>query len=274
MMKYLVSAEVSLRYSIILLFGITLAQAQSHEIGARESALGDCSLFSTGVFSSLNMPAAMVESKSGVGVYGARPFMLPGVNESWAAAFGKVPGGSIGAWAGVIGNKYFRQSSLGLAFGKSLSSRLDMGIHMAYEDSWLSKEKAQATLRGAAGLRFKLNESLWLASQVHKAFNFKGINGGSQLKVGFAYRPAVMLQCFMQYLLDDIQRGKFSLGLEYEALSGVFLRTGFHTTPGTWSLGLGWLKELPRQKTLLVDIASSQHPVLGSSPQISLAYEL
>ena len=147
---------------------------------------------------------------------------------------------------------------------------------MGYEDSWLSKEKAQALFSGTAGLRFKLSESIWLASQVSKAFSFKhaGSNGESQLKVGFAYRPALMLQCFMQYLQDDITQGKFSLGLEYEALAHIFLRTGFHTRPGTWSLGLGWRKEIPGQKAFLIDIASSQHPLLGSSPRISLAYEL
>lgn len=89
------------------------------------------------------------------------------------------------------------------------------------------------------------------------------------MKVGLAYQPLAKLKLLFEVEKEMDFDPLKKAGLEYQALKGLFVRTGVTFDPVKNYFGLGFYR-----KRLMVDYAFNNHNRLGLSHHISLGYKL
>ena len=90
----------------------------------------------------------------------------------------------------------------------------------------------------------------------------------SVLRLGLAYTINQKVLICLETEKDILFPASFKFGLAYKVVESMTLRCGFHTAPSVISFGLGY-KINPN---FTIDAALTNHPILGSTPALSLIY--
>jgi len=87
------------------------------------------------------------------------------------------------------------------------------------------------------------------------------------MRFGLNYSPSKKISVLVEVEKDIDYSPVYKFGLEYLPVEKLALRGGFNANPFQGFFGVGL-----NLKNLSIDVASAFHPVLGVSPQLSLAY--
>lgn len=252
----------------------TIAQNLRYSVAMPYISIAAYSTKQNDAFSFTTNQAALVGSKSlSAGVYGERRFMLA-ENNVYAAVL-TVPAkrlGSFGFDLTYAGFSEFNENNIGLAYAKSLGSKVDVGIQFNYYGYRISGYGNASAINFEGGAIFHLTDRLHAGIHTYNPVGGKvGKSGEEKLaavhKVGLGYDASGNFYFGAEIIKEEQQPVNVIAGMQYRFAKQFFARGGFRSDTGSGfgGVGISW-------SSLRLDVAASYHPQLGFSPGIMLIY--
>ena len=235
------------------------------------TSLGAYSTKQADVFSFGNNQAALASVKTtSVGIYGERRFLLSETSLYSLAAAIPTSLGNFGLQLNYSGFKNFNESKIGLAYSRSLGSKLDIGVQFNYYGYRIPTYGNASTINFEAGAIVHFSEKLSGGIHIYNPVAGKlGKSSDEKLaaayKLGLGYDASDNFYVSAEIIKEEDKPVNVTGGIQYHFKKQFFVRAGFvsETTSGFGGVGIAW-------KNLRLDIAANYHPQLGFSPGLLL----
>jgi hypothetical protein len=249
------------------------AQSLRHSISMPYINLGAYSTKQIDPFSFTSNQAALAQVKdAGVGVYGERRFLLAENSVYGLALAVPTKKGNFAVQVNYAGFANFNEQKAGLAYARSLGSKVDIGMQFNYYGYKIPTYANASTINFEAGAIIHVTEKINAGVHVYNpvASNL-GKTGDEKLasayKFGVGYDATDNFYFSTEIVKEENQPVNVTGGVQYHFKKQFFARTGFRSDNNTGFAGIGFMVNNFR-----IDVASSFHPQLGISPGILLVY--
>ena len=256
----------------IAAINITHAQALRQPISAVYIGLGAYSTQHNDVFSFVNNQAALAQMEhAAAGVYGERRFMLNETSVYTAALAIPSSLGNFGVNIKYMGFKNFNENQIGLAYGRSLGKKVDIGIQFNYYGYKVPAYNSDNTVNFEIGalvhLTDKLNAGLHVYNPIGGKFSKTDEKLTSAYKFGLGYDASDKFFVSAELVKEEDFPVNMNAGFQYQFAKQFFARAGISSANAVSyaGLGLSW-------SNLRLDISASYHQQLGISPGLLLIY--
>lgn len=254
----------------------TVCANDGQSLGARFASFGNASVAANDVWSIQHNQAGIAHlEKTAFALTVENRFGLSELNLGGAIAAVPTNLGVFGIGFSHVGDEFFSESNIGVAYAKTFGRSVSAGVQFNYRNTHLGNDygsKNALLLEG--GLQARLNTKLTIGAHVfnpNRALLSKYYDERYQnaLRIGFQYivSDKVMLLGEAEKQTQQKLIGKF--GLEYQLVPTLFLRTGISTNPIQNSFGVGYVLQ-----QFQIDLAIWKHYQLGYVPQLSITYQL
>lgn len=251
------------------------AQTLRRPVAAGYTGLGAYSLNHVDVFSFTANQASLAQLKNtAAAVYGERRFLLSELN-SYTAALGlPTSSGNFGLKAGYYGFSDYNETQLGLAYGRRLGKKIDVGAQFNYNGIRI------AGYGNASAISFELGTILHLTDQLHAGFHVSNPVGGkfgndqeeklsSVYAVGLGYDASEKFFISAEIEKEEDQPVNVNAGMQYKFIPQLLARVGISSATSSAWIGLGLTI-----KSFRIDLTTSYHPQLGVTPGLLLLVPL
>jgi len=167
----------------------------------------------------------------------------------------------------------YSEQRIGLAYAKRFGKTFFAAINLNAHQVRITQYGSAQTFSAEAGIQFKPFPKILIGSHIanpNKSSYNKQVDAKipTLLQIGASYLVSDKVTFSSELVkdLDWLTDARF--GLEYNMMGWLSLRGGFNVNPFRQFAGVG-----TKYQKIRLDIASSSHPVLGYSPQMSLGYE-
>jgi hypothetical protein len=208
------------------------------------------------------------------GVYGEKRFLLKELSLYNAALTVPTHSGNFGLDARYYGFADYNETQLGLAYGRSLGNKIDVGVQFNYYSVRV------AGYGNASTINFEIGTILHLTDKLNAGLHAYNPVGGKLGKVeeeklaslysaGLGYEASEKFFISAEIEKQEDQPVNINAGLQYKFLPQLLARAGVSTATSSiyGGIGFGW-------KSLRVDATTSYHPQLGITPGILLIVTL
>ena len=260
-----------LSISFCVVIAQSFAQSLRYSVSMPYLSLGSYSKQQADVFSFTNNQASLASVRSaGIGIYGERRFMLS--ENSLYAIAAAIPTrlGNIGIQLNYAGFKNFNESKVGLAYARSLGSKVDVGIQFNYYGYRIPSYGNASTINFEAGVLVHFTDKLSGGIHIYNPVAGKlGKSSGEKLaaayKLGAGYDASENFYVSAEVIKEEDKPVNVTGGIQYHFKKQFFVRAGFisETASGFGGVGVSW-------KNLRLDISANYHPQLGFSPGLLL----
>ncbi len=224
-------------------------------------------------FAMIINPAALATIKTaGAGVYGERRFLLEALNQYTAVAGFKTASGNFGVQADYFGYSNYNETQLGLGYGRSLGSKVDVGVKFNYYNLRIPAYSSVSTFHFEAGVLMHLSDKLHAGFSV---FNPVGgeLNKETKEKIasvyrgGFGYEASDKFFITAEIIKEENKNVGVNAAFQYALIEQLLVRGGINTLNEQPFMGVGL-----KFGQLRLDFATNYHPQLGMSPAVMLLY--
>ena len=247
------------------------AQSLRRPIAASYIGLGAYSINHIDVFSFSSNQAALAQIKNpAIGVYGERRFLLDATNMYSAVFAFPTKQGNFGVQVDYFGFKNYNESQIGLAYARSLGSRLDIGVKFNYYSFRIP------AYQHSSAVNFEIGAIAHLTSKLNAGIHFYNPVGGhlsktNNEKLGSIYKFGVGYEASESFLVSaEIVKQEdlpvnVNAGVQYNFLKQFFAKVGIASENESPYAGAGvsW-------NNMRLDMSVSYHPQLGLSPGLML----
>lgn len=249
------------------------AQTVRQPLSAIYPAIGAYSKNVADPFSMIINPASLANIKSsGAGVYGERRFLLEALNQYTAVGGFKTSSGNFGLQADYFGYSNYNETQLGLGYGRSLGSKVDVGVKFNYYNLRIPAYSSVSTFHFEAGVVMHLSEKLHAGFSV---FNPVGgeLNKETKEKIasvyrgGFGYEASDKFFITAEIIKEENKNVGVNAAFQYALIQQLLLRGGINTLNEQPFIGVGL-----KLGQLRLDFATNYHPQLGISPAVMLLF--
>jgi hypothetical protein len=262
-------------FSIALLVQTWILQAQvlRRPVAAAYTGIGAYSINHTDAFSFTANTASLAQLKNvAAGLFAERRFMLAELNSYAAVAAVPTQSGNFALKANYSGFTDYNETQLGLAYGRKLGSKVDVGAQFNYNG-------IQITGYGnAAAISFELGTILHLTERLHTGLHINNPVGGKfgkeqQEKLPAVYTIGMGYDASEKFLLSaEVQKEEdqpinVNAGFQYKIIPQLLVRAGMSSATSSAWAGVG-----VSLKSLRLDIVASYHPQLGVTPGLLLLF--
>lgn len=226
-------------------------------------------------FSFTSNQAALAQVKdASVGVYGERRFLLAENSVYGLALAIPTTKGNFGVQINYAGFANFNEQKAGLAYARSLGSKVDIGVQFNYYGYKIPAYANASTINAEAGVIVHVTEKINAGVHVYNPVASKlGKTGDEKLasayKFGVGYDATDNFYFSTEIVKEENQSVNVTGGVQYHFKKQFFARAGFRSDNSTGFAGIGFMVNNFR-----IDVASSFHPQLGISPGILLVYNI
>ena len=263
---------------ILLLFGICVhfmapAQSLRSSISMPYVGMGAYSTKQTDPFSFTGNQAALAQVKNmGIGMYGERRFLL--ADNSVYALSAAVPTklGNFGVQINYAGFQNFNEQKAGLAYGRSLGKKIDIGVQFNYYGYKIPAYQNASAINFEIGAMVHFSEKLNAGIHIYNPVGGNLGKAGDEkiagvYKFGLGYDASENFYVSTEIVKEEEQAINVTGAVQYRFKKQFFARAGFRSDNNTGFGGAGFL-----YNNLRIDVAASYHPQLGMSPGILLIY--
>lgn len=258
-------------FIITLLTGCinVIAQSLRYPLAVPYAGLSSYSTKQHDAFSFTGNQAALAQAnEAAVGVYGERRFMLANISAYSLAAAVPSKLGNFGVQVNYSGFKNFTENKFGLAYARSLGSKMDVGIQFNYYGYRIPVYGSASAIYAEAGAIFHVSDKLNAGVHVYNPMNAKlGKDGDEKLasayKFGLGYDASENFFVSGEINKEEDKPVNVTAGAQYQFAKQFFARAGFLSESSTVFAGAG-----VSFKNIRVDVAGSYHPQLGLSPAV------
>jgi hypothetical protein len=249
------------------------AQSLRHSIGMPYINLGAYSTKQLDPFSFTSNQAALAQIKdAGMGIYGERRFLLAQNSVYGLAAAIPTKKGNVGLQINYAGFANFNEQKAGLAYARSLGSKIDLGVQFNYYGYKIPAYNNASIINFEIGTILHVSDKINMGVHVYNPVSGKlGKDGNEKLasayKFGLGYDATDNFYVSAEIVKEENQPINVTGGVQYHFKKQFFARAGFRSDNSTSFAGIGFL-----YNDFRIDIATSFHPQLGISPGILLIY--
>ena len=250
-------------------------QSLRKPVAAGYIGLGAYSFNHSDVFSFSSNTAALAQvAEPAFGVYGEKRFLLAATNLFSAVAAVPTENGNFGFQADYFGFSKYNESQLGIAYGRRLGPKLDLGIKFNYYSFRI------AGYENASAVNFEMGVIVHLTEKLHAGIQFYNPVGGqlsktdherlvSVYKFGIGYEASDEFLISAEIVKQEDLPINVNAGVQYNFAKQFFARVGVASENGSPYAGAGvhW-------NNLRLDVSASYHPQLGVSPGVMLIVNL
>ena len=246
------------------------------EGGARALALGRAATALEGDVWGHYNPASWATLPGRAGAaFASQAFWLSELRLGAVAVAEPTRWGTFAATARTYGFEDFRETHLGLGYGRALpvsaSRVVHAGLHLRYHTVAISEFGSAGTLGVSLGALVEVVPNLQfgvLAQNVNRPQLSDLDPLQARLDVGLAYRPNPRALVVLAVSDDVDYPASFRGGIEVQPVDVLALRAGVTTAPVRFSAGIG-----VALGTLRADVAAERHDVLGWTPAFGLGVQ-
>lgn len=263
-------------FFFLLMASYSISQAQlglNGSDGAQGLAMGGAGSTLTGSYALFNNQAGILGVDDLAVVLDVqRRFSLADLSVVSAGVVKNSKLGAFGLMVSSYGFEAYKDQKIGLAYAKKLTDILDIGGQLNVLQIQIDNFGSSTNLSFELGAIAELTEELKLGFHVNNPLSVaitENTELDSRFRLGLNYTPSSKVQLVAEAdkILDDTALN-FRVGIQYALLPSLQIRTGYSTSPGTVSFGLGYRFN----DTLLFDAAYSYHEQLGYTPGISVIW--
>ena len=254
----------------------TFLQAQTlrRPVAASYTGLGAYSLNHVDVFSFTANQASLAQLKNNsAGVYGERRFLLSELNNYTAAIGLTTKSGNFGIKANYSGFTDYNETQLGLAYGRKLGSKLDIGAQFNYNAVRIAEDYGSATtISFEMGTIFHLTDKLNAGLHINNPIGGK-LGKDQQEKLSSVYGFGVGYDASENFFIsaeiekEEDQPVNVNAGFQYKFIPQLLVRAGMASATSSAWLGLGLTL-----KSFRLDVTTSYHPQLGITPGVMMLF--
>lgn len=259
---------------LIIVTGISAkGQHLRRPVAIPYTGLGAYSINHADVFSFTANQASLAQLKNAaVAVYGERRFLLSELNNYTTAVGLPTRSGNFGVKAGYSGFSDYNETQLGLAYGRKLGNKVDIGAQFNYNGIRI------AGYGNATAVSFEIGTVLHLTEKLHAGIHVNNPVGGkfgkdqqeklsSVYTAGIGYEASDKLFISTEIIKEEDQAVNVNAGMQYKFLPQLLARIGMSTAVSTgWmGIGLSW-------KSFRIDVTAAYHPQLGITPGLLLLF--
>jgi long-subunit fatty acid transport protein len=251
------------------------AQSLRKPIAASYIGLGAYSINHVDAFSATSNQAALAQIKTpAIGVYGENRFLLNATNMYSAVAVLPTLQGNFGLQIDYFGFKDYNESQVGLAYARSLGSKLDVGVKFNYYSFRIPAYQNSSSLNFEIGaiahLTDKLNAGIHFYNPA--GANLSKTNGeklSSIYSFGIGYEASENFLVSAEIVKQEDVPVNVNAGVQYNFQKQFFVRVGINSENESPYAGAGisW-------KDMRLDVSAGYHPQLGLSPGLMLIVNL
>lgn len=260
----------------LLFSSLTFAQSAGEPLdwGARSQAMGNATVTLDGTWSIFQNQAglASVERLSAGAFYLSR-HSLPELATGGIGVAMPAAGGTFGLGYVTYGYTAYREQRLGISYAKQLGEKFDAGVQLDYIGISLGGTYGSVsafTFEG--GAIYRASDEVTLAAHVFNPvraqlaeFNDERLPAVLRFGAQYKFSEKVAMTAEVRKHIDHDP--SLAVGLEYEVVSGLFIRGGAAGAPSRFSFGAGY-----RVKAFQIDVSAAAVETIGYSPQVSLTY--
>jgi hypothetical protein len=217
-----------------------------------------------------NQAALAGVKQTGAGLYGERRFLLAATSSYTMATAVPTKMGNFGIQLNYAGFINFNENKIGLAYARSLGSKVDVGVQFNYYSYRIPAYGNASSINVEAGaiVHFtdKLNGGIHIYNPVGgKLSNTDNEKLASAYKIGLGYDASENFFISSEIIKEEDKPVNVIAGFQYHFAKQFFARAGFISESSTpfAGAGIGW-------KNMRLDVSGSYHPQLGFSPGILL----
>lgn len=254
-------------FILILASRNAASQSLRKPVAASYIGMGAYSNKHIDAFSFTANQAALAQIKNvSIGAYGEKRFLLNATNMYSAVLAMPSAEGNFGLQIDYFGFKNYNESQIGLAYARSLGSKLDIGIKFNYYSFRIPTYQTSSTVNFEIGAIFHLTEKL------QAGIHFYNPVGGnlskteseklsSIYKLGFGYEASENFLLSAEIVKEEDLPVNVNAGVQYNFQKQFFVRAGIASENESPYAGAGisW-------DNLRIDVSASYHPQLGFSP--------
>ncbi|MGH2553395.1 MAG: hypothetical protein ACRDEB_06735 [Chitinophagaceae bacterium] len=243
------------------------SQTLRRPVAAGYTGLGAYSIHHADVFSFTANQASLAQLKNGsAGVYAERRFLLSELNNYTAVIGLPTSSGNFGLKANYSGFSEYNETQLGVAYGRKLGSKMDIGAQFNYHGIRI------AGYGNASSISFELGALLHVTEQLHAGVHINNPVGGKfgkdqQEKLSYIYSFGLGYEASEKFLVsveiekEEDQPVNVNAGVQYKFLPQLLARVGLSSATSTAWAGVGL-----SLSSFRLDITAGYHPQLGITP--------
>lgn len=244
------------------------AQSATGILHTAYTGTGAYSRTHTDLFSATANQASLTGLKNpAAGMYGERKFLLKELSAYEIMAALPTRSGNFGVNATYQGNEGYNLMKAGLAYARSLGSKVDIGAQFNYSAISISSGygRSQAVSFEAGGL-FHFSEKLHAGIHAaNPAGNWLGKNKEERLPAvysfGFGYEASEKFYCSATTVKEENSPVNINVCIQYKLIPSLLVRAGMSTSASMAWAGAGFTF-----KSYRLDVVASYHPRLGFTP--------
>jgi hypothetical protein len=253
----------------------TFCQPVRDPVSAFYVGLGAYSNNHIDVFSFHANQAALAKMKTAsAGIYGEKRFLLNELGLYNAAITVPTPSGNFGVDARYYGFADYNESQVGLAYGRSLGRKADVGVQFNYYNVRIAGYGNAAAINFEVGAIFHLTDNLNAGLHVYNPVGGSlGKTGEEKLasvfSMGVGYDGSGKFFLSIEIEKEEDKPVNVNAGLQYKFLPQLLTRLGISTGTSSLYFGVGF-----GFKSIRIDVMTSYHPQLGITPGLLLIFNI
>lgn len=257
--------------AFLLLSVSVYAQSVRKPIAASYIGLGAYSLNHVDAFSFTANQAALAQIKTAAfGVYGERRFLLNSNNMYTAVFVVPTKEGNFGFQADYFGYKNYNESQLGIAYARSVGTKLDIGVKFNYYSFRIPSYQSSSTVDFEIGAIAHLTDKLHAGIHIYNPVGGKlsktdNEKLGAIFKFGVGYEAGDNFIVSAEVVKQEDLPVNVNAGVQYNFAKQFYARAGIASENESPFAGAGVM-----WNNLRLDMTASYHPQLGFSPGIML----
>jgi len=244
-----------------------------HSAGARGAAMGNAAVTLTDINSAFANQAGLASLENLTATaFAEQRFLLSELQTVSAAVALPTTSGTFGLTLHHFGVEAWREQRFGLAYARSLTENMSIGAQVLLLHTSIPEYGSRTNLTFELGFQTQLLPELRLGAHAYSPMRVEIVPGEylpTIVKLGLAYLPSerVMFSVEVEKDIDFPVRTK--VGVAYQLIEQLELRTGVATNPTNVAFGLGY----QFKNGLSFDLASVYHQWLGFSPTASVIFQ-
>jgi hypothetical protein len=260
-------------FLLILAAGNAIAQGAHSPLSSLYTGIGTYSKHFKDAFSVTSNQATLADFEhSAAGIYGEQRFGVKELRTMSASLVFPVRYGGMGVHINHLGDNKFNNTQLGLAYGRKLGSRVNLGVQFNYHSMRIAGYGNISNITAEIGTIWQVSKKLQLGLHLNNlAGGIAGKRKTEKLptvyKMGLGYEVSDQFYLSIETVKEENRPVMIKADMQYQFAGQFFTRMRVMTETGQFALGAGYAFKKCR-----LELISSFHPQLRFTPAILLLF--
>ena len=241
---------------------------------ARSIGMGSAGVSFTDIHSIWHNPAGMAHIEGiALSGYGQQHYLLESLQTVGLGAVYPTNSGTLGLTLNYLGFDLYKEQRIGLGYSRLLTRNLSLGAQFLVLNTQIPEYGNKSLFTFEVGSIYKVLPQVWIGAHIYSPVRIaitEEENVPTLFSLGASYKPSNQVILSAEVEKDIDFDAQVKIGVEYQIIEALALRTGITTKPTTINFGVGYMLE----SGFAINAATRYHQTLGFTPGIGLVYQM